>query len=101
VWFKATREKRDLEERVEKVERAIAGLRLDWEETYDKLVKLVQRYTKRAEVIERSEQPDATANVSPTGSTTVSPQLDPISRRIMERRSRYFRGPKSEEEQTQ
>jgi phage shock protein A len=101
MWFKAKREKRELEERLEKVERAIAGLRLDWEETYDKMVKLVQRYTKRAEVIAQSEEQAQPANGSLTGSTTATKQLDPMSKRILERRSRIVQGAFEVKDKTQ
>jgi hypothetical protein len=101
VWFKATKRERDLEERLERLERAFQGMRLDWEDTRDKLNRLVQRFVKRAEVIERSEQTAEAANASLTGSTTASRALDPISQRILDRRARLFPSRKSEEEKTQ
>jgi hypothetical protein len=101
VWFKAHREKGDLLERLEKVERALGGFRIEWEDMRDKLNRIVQRFVKRAEVIERSEQTADAANGSPTGSSTGTRPLDPMSQRIVDRRSRFFPSRKAEEDKTQ
>ena len=100
MWWKSTRKEKDIVERLETLERAMKALYLDWDDAYDKMRTLTARFTKRAQQIEKHEAEAEPVNASRTGSTIVSSALDPVSRRILERRSRYFHSSKDEEEKT-
>lgn len=70
-----------LVERVETLERALKNLRLEWEETYDKLNHAVKRLQKR--------ERDAPGIEPPTEpGTDPLKDLDPISQAIWARRRR-------------
>jgi phage shock protein A len=88
VWPFRTKLPQDIKERMETLERAMRALQLDWDDAYDKMRTLTARFTKRAQQIEKHEEQVLPENGSPTGSTTAT--LDPISRRILERRARFF-----------
>jgi len=45
-------------ERCDKLESELKRLRLEWEDTYDRLTRVVQRIAKRAEVVEKAQQSD-------------------------------------------
>lgn len=51
--LRSAKKLKDLEERVDKLERASKGLLLDWEDTYDKIRRLMFRISKR---VQRDEQ---------------------------------------------
>lgn len=95
-WFSTRSEKKiqDMEERLEKLESGFKSLRFEWEDAYDKLRTITARFAKRAQQIEKHEQLAEQGNDSPTGlSTGTAPpatMLDPVSRRILERRARLF-----------
>jgi len=80
----------DALERLEKLERENKAIRGEWDDAYDRLMKLVGRFTKRAQQIEQHEEQAQTEVATPTGSVTGSSQLDPITRRILERRAKMF-----------
>ena len=101
MWWKSTRREKDIVERLETLERAMKALYLDWDDAYDKMRTLTARFTKRAQQIEKHEAEVDPVNASRTGSTTVSSALDPVSRRILDRRSRFFRSPNEEEGKAQ
>ncbi len=63
---------RGLTEASEKLEREMKGLRLDWESAYDKLQRLAQRISKRAEVVEKAEAA-ARPGVNGDGATPLEP----------------------------
>jgi len=48
-----------LEERLEAIDRTVKSLKLEWEESYDKLHHLMARVTKRALTASREHQDDA------------------------------------------
>ena len=54
--FKAHRKLKDLDERLSTVEREMKALKMEWEDTYDRLRRVVQRVAKRAEIVERAER---------------------------------------------
>jgi len=54
--FKATRRLKELEERLENVERGFKKLSLEWEDAYDKLRVIVQRVVKRAQIVEKAQE---------------------------------------------
>ncbi len=87
----STRRKlKDAVERLENLERDAKRLRGEWDDAYDRLQKLVGRFTKRAQQIEQHEEQAQTEAATPTGSQTESSHLDPMSRRILERRAKMF-----------
>jgi hypothetical protein len=88
--FKASRRLKDVEERLETVERDFKRLRLEWEDSYDKLRTLMQRIAKRAQAVEKAQE---TANESDIPSESPSLPLDPVSARILARRNRLGRLP--------
>jgi hypothetical protein len=67
-----------LEERVESLERGLKGLRLEWEETYDRISRLMSRIAKRAAVAQAKEAED-----DPGDANGEEPVLDPLSQKIM------------------
>jgi len=97
VWlfesFKAHRKLKDLDERLSTVEREMKALKMEWEDTYDRLRRVVQRVAKRAEIVERAERAQGEQETEGaeenTGlATPVVPGLDPISQKILARRHR-------------
>ena len=80
----------DVVERLEKLERENKAIRGEWDDAYDRLMKLVGRFTKRAQQIEQSEAAQVAENATPTGTPTATLPLDPISQRILERRRKMF-----------
>jgi phage shock protein A len=90
VWWKRTRLSTGIEERMETLERAMRALQLDWDDAYDKMRTLTARFTKRAQQIEKHELTAQPENGSTTGSPTAMSTLDPVSRRILDRRQRLF-----------
>ncbi len=86
MWKWQSKPDRDIVERLETLERAMRALQLDWDDAYDKMRTLTARFTKRAQQIEKHGTATQPENGSPTGSTTDTSVLDPVSRRILERR---------------
>lgn len=73
MWFRPNRRMNDLEERLDRLERAIRDLHVDWDSTYEKFARLNGRLAKRAKrELETPEPPDD--------------GLDPISRAILAER---------------
>jgi len=83
--LKALKRIESLEERFEKVERKIGSLELEWIDTLDRIKRLMGRVAKRAEVDARPEPSNDGADGSASGGA-VTPQLDPVSARILARR---------------
>lgn len=87
----STRKKlRDIEDQLETLKRENRNLRAEWDDAYDKMRTLTARFVKRAQRIEQSEQAEETESATPTGIPTVTSHLDPMSKRILERRARMF-----------
>lgn len=80
------------EEAIEKLQRGVRDLQLEWESAYDKLLRMVQRFTKRAEVVERAEEEGTNAEdtvESPPGSLLkLTPHQMEEQRKILARRAR-------------
>jgi hypothetical protein len=90
VWIFGSKADKDMVDRLETLERTVKGLRLEWEDAYDKMRTLTARFVKRAQRIEQHEEEEQQESGSPTGSPTVARTLDPISQRILDRRRRLF-----------
>jgi len=90
VWFNTSRKIHDLEERLWRLERDNKALQAEWDSAYDKLRTLTGRFVKRAEQIEKHEEMVERVSGSATGSTIATSVLDPVSKRILERRQRMF-----------
>ena len=84
------RKQNEVLERLEKMERENKAIRGEWDDAYDRLMKLVGRFTKRAQQIEQHEAEIATEPEMPGGSGTAPVPLDPMSQRILDRRRRMF-----------
>jgi phage shock protein A len=97
VWWTKRKERNDIVERLETLERAMRALQLDWDDAYDKMRTLTARFTKRAEQIEKHGAQTQLENGSPTGSTTGTSRLDPVSQRILDRRAKLFPSSKESE----
>ncbi len=61
MWWqkRETREISALEEKIEKLRRDFQSLELEWTNFFDKARRLLQRITKRAEVVEKAEAAEA------------------------------------------
>jgi phage shock protein A len=84
------RKLKELLERTENLERDFKRLRGEWEDANDRLMKLVGRFTKRAQQIEQHEESVQTVPDTVGGSSTDTSRLDPMSQRILARRQRMF-----------
>jgi hypothetical protein len=71
----------DLLERIDALERGHKRMRLEWEETYDKVARMMGRIAKRAKLDETRE--DAPGSTIPGGMGA-----DPMSQAILARRRR-------------
>lgn len=101
MWKTDGKRLRELEEAMERLQRDWKAIRGEWDDAYDRMMKLVGRFTKRAQWIEEHDRVAAAAAAASGtlgGSTTdtsgVDPfaHLDPVSRRIMHRRHRIGQG---------
>jgi hypothetical protein len=72
-----------LDERLETLERAVRSLRLDWEDTYEKIARLMSRIAKRQALAARAE----TAEDAPESPNAEGPALDDFSQRVLAQRS--------------
>jgi len=88
--LKTTKRLKDMAERLETVERDFKRLRLEWEDTYDRLRVLMQRIAKRAQRVDEGSPEDTGPAPSPeTGNGPVlSPHHQTIQQKILERRRR-------------
>ncbi len=55
-----------IEEKVEKLRRDFQSLELEWTNFFDKARRLLQRITKRAEIVEHAEEKEAVEAAAPT-----------------------------------
>jgi uncharacterized coiled-coil protein SlyX len=76
--FPWSRPANDVEERVERLERAIRDLQLDWDQTYEKFRILAMRLAKRDKREAEEPPPPPPAD-----------DLDPVSRAIIAERGGY------------
>lgn len=76
----------ELVERLETLERGLRGVRMEWDDTYEKLMRILGRITKRAALAQRrgAETPED----APESRETEQPVLDDFSQRVMAQRSR-------------
>ena len=65
VWPFQKRHSPDLEERVERIERELRDLRLDWDTTYEKFATLFSRFAKRLKASQTAEPEDGRGPVTP------------------------------------
>src|SRR6266851_5878792 len=90
--FKAARKLKEMEERLENVERGFKKIALEWEDSYDRFRAVVQRIVKRAEAVEKLTA-EAEGEAEPDAS--LPPGLSPSQRekqqQILARRSRLGR----------
>ncbi len=89
--LRSTKKLHDLEERVNDFERQMKRMRLEWEDTYEMLRRLVMRVSKR---VQRDEQPSPEAETAgsepetlPSGGLSpLSPRHQTIQQKILARR---------------
>lgn len=86
--FFAQRRLKHIEEELERLQRDFKGLRMEWDDAYDKLRTLTARFTKRAEAIEKARAPQGAEGVEEN--VAHGPTLDPVSARILARRAKLF-----------
>lgn len=89
MWpFRNKGEFPELEERLEKLERANRDLRVEWEDTYERIVRALRRITKRAEVVERAErQAEVETNAGEvTGEPRLTPAQEALQAQVLARR---------------
>lgn len=72
-------------ERIETLERGLRGLRLDWDDTYEKLTRILGRITKRAALAEARRE--ETAEDAPGSTNDEAPVLDDFSQRVLAARA--------------
>lgn len=72
----------DLDERLDALERSVKRLRLEWEDVYEKVARLMGRIAKRQALIETHEsREDAPGSTIPAGGVA-----DPITAAVLARR---------------
>lgn len=81
----------ELEERLAKAEASLGQLRLEFEETLDKVHRWMQRTRARVHVDATPPAPEA-----PEGASPASSGMDPVSARIVAQRARRFNGRRQE-----
>jgi predicted nucleic acid-binding Zn-ribbon protein len=95
-WFKHAKRLDDLEETVERLEKSLKNLEIEWSETYDKFRLLNMRVAKRVERLDKDssqEEPqgvegeETDAGVSPMF-PTLSPRAREIQKQILARRNK-------------
>ncbi len=90
--FKAARKLKEMEERLESVERGFKKIALEWEDSYDRFRAIVQRIAKRAQAAEKLEA-ETEENSEPDIPQIpgLSPQQREKQMQILARRSRLGR----------
>lgn len=83
--FQAPPAPRKLEERLEELDRAVTSIRLEWQETLDKVEHWMQRTSARVRAAEGGAPGGETASTAPAGPSIGA---DPISRELRARRGR-------------
>ena len=76
----------DLLERIETLERGLRGLRLDWEDTYEKISRILSRISKRAALA--AARGAETPEDAPQSTNAEQPALDPFSEQVLALRRR-------------
>lgn len=81
---------RNVEDRLEALERSMKSLDMEWSETYDKMRVMMMKIAKRAERLEH-EQPDSAPASPESGeaTTSLSGRQHEINQRILARRNRF------------
>ncbi len=92
-------EPEDTTERLERLEKQVKMLEVEWNEVYDKFRQLHMRVAKRVQRLDQAEADEAQANgaeeaeVSTSGvPSTLSPRARTIQQQILERRNRLGGG---------
>lgn len=80
--FKRSEPSPDLDERLESLERQVKRLRLEWEDVYEKVARLMGRIAKRQALIQEAE----TREDAPGPPERAGLPLDPISQQVLARR---------------
>jgi hypothetical protein len=92
-------EPEDTTERLERLEKQVKMLEIEWNETYDKFRQLHMRVAKRVQRLDEAEAKEPQANgtgeaeLTTSGSgSTLSPRARIIQQQILERRNRLQKG---------
>lgn len=81
------------QEGLEKLQRDLKALQLDWENTYDKLRTMMQRIAKRAEAVQQSEEDSPLPEMGAPGNGgqimhgALSPRQRQIQQDVLRRRA--------------
>ena len=88
--FKASKLLKELEERCETLERQLKAVRLEWDDAYERMMRLQQRVTKRAQIIERkeAEEQEEAPEVTEGFEGVLSEHQRKVNASILARRSR-------------
>jgi len=86
----------DLRERIEKLEKRMQGIDIEWTDVYDKFRNLHLRVARRVKVLEESssqeepqgEESEATPEAQSPMFTSLSPRAQEVQRQILQRRNR-------------
>jgi hypothetical protein len=88
--LRSAKKLKDLDERVNDFERQMKRLRLEWEDTYEMLRRLMQRIAKRSQRDEQSSpEPETTSpepETLPPGGPVLSPRHQTLQQKILARR---------------
>lgn len=103
MWGASKLEKRvkELEESLERIERATKGLQIEWAETYDKFRQLNWRVAKRVKQLENAPEDGASQPTvsqdgdAPASEGNLSASQSQINQRILARRNRMAVVPRS------
>ncbi len=95
-------EPEDTTERLERLEKQVKMLEIEWNETYDKFRQLHMRVAKRVQRLDQAEADEAAGNGAGegevagvggmTGASNLSPRARIIQQQILERRNRLQKG---------
>jgi len=92
-------EPEDSTERLERLEKTVRMLEIEWNETYDKFRQLHMRVAKRVQRLDQAEADEATGHVTGEAEvttsgvlSTLSPRARTIQQKILERRNRMQGG---------
>jgi hypothetical protein len=94
MFFSSTKELTDLKERLEDVERGLRKIKLEWEDSFDRLRIMASRIARQAkEKQDPTEEPDASVEI-PAGDPNhahLNPHQTAINQRLLARRARLTR----------
>jgi hypothetical protein len=90
-WFKSKKPPEDTTDRVERLEKAMRQLEIEWTDTYDKFRRLHMRVAKQVQRLDQAPETETTQREegdSPDNGGSLSERQRKLQEQILQRRNR-------------